>query len=333
MEEHKYFISVVIPVFNEAGSIRELVDRLLAVLKPMGSHEVIFINDGSTDDTENLLNSVQKEHSSIIKVFHLRQNCGKSIALQKGFGKATGEYVVMMDGDLQDIPEEIPKLIEALEKNNLDAVTGWRFHRKDPILKTFPSKGFNIILRWLSGLNIHDFNCGFKAFRRKCLEHFSLYGQLHRFILVFIAYYGFKVGEVKLEHSPRRFGISKYGFKRMYYGFMDILTVFFITRYLESPLYFFGKYGLITIFISLPIGIYFLVMHFLSFAVNNPRMRLAEHPIWVISPVLFLLGFIMIFFGLIGELLTYHLLSKNKNSIFEKTGSELRKKEEDADQK
>lgn len=310
-------ISVIIPVYNEVESVNPLVDRLAPVLAAMGGrYEVIFINDGSTDGTGAALDEIQRRLPGIVKVIHFRTNCGKADALQAGFSESNGDIFVMMDGDLQDQPEEIPALLLAMKEKNLDMITGWKLDRRDPISKTFPSRFFNKILNRLSGLDIHDFNCGLKAFRRECAQSFKLYGQLHRFILVLAAHNGFKVGEVPVKHAARAFGQTKYGVKRFYHGIMDILTVFFITRYLDSPLYFFGIYGVTAVALAFPIGAYFVVMHFLSFSMADPRWRLTEHPLWIMSPILFLLGLIMIFFGLIGELLTYHLNPANSYKRF-----------------
>ncbi|MBI5210454.1 MAG: glycosyltransferase family 2 protein [Elusimicrobia bacterium] len=301
-------LSIVIPAFNEAESIRPLTGRLLPVLKALGTHEVIFVDDGSTDGTGRAVDAMQAEHPGLVKAIHLRTNCGKSVALQAGFDASSGKILVMMDADLQDQPEEVPRLVRALRENGLDAVTGWKADRRDPFVTRLLSGGFNMMVRWMSGIAIHDFNCGLKAFYRDCTQAFFLYGQLHRFVLVFIAEHGFKVGEVEVGHVPRPYGRSKYGMKRVYHGFMDLLTVFFITRYLGSPLYFFGFYGTIAIAAAVPTGAFFVGMHFLSFVNGNPAWRLGEHPLWILSPVLFLIGVVMIFFGLLGELVTYHIM-------------------------
>lgn len=312
-------VSVVIPIYNEAKSIRALVDRLIPVLHPLGPHEVILVDDGSTDGSSFILDEVQKENPSIVKILYHRTNRGKATALQNGFRKASGELIVMMDGDLQDQPEEIPKLLAALDERYLDAVTGWKINRKDPFSKTFPSLLFNRILNRVSGLEIHDFNCGLKAFRKESLRHVNLHGQMHRFILIFLAQLGFKVGEVPVEHAPRAHGKSKYGVRRLYHGFMDFLTVFFITRYLESPLHFFGLYGACVIAVSIPTGLYFVLLHFYSLMAHYPAGHLSEHPLWVLSPILFVIGLIMIFFGLLGELITHHLLSSQSVESFIKS--------------
>jgi len=309
-------VSVVIPVYNEVGSLRKLTDRLLPVLESLGTHEVIFVNDGSTDGSTELLDEIHKQHQTVIKVIHLRTNFGKAIALQTGFNEACGQFVAMMDADLQDQPEDIPKLIKALE-NGLDAVTGWKVNRRDPWQKTIPSFGFNLFVRWFTGLQIHDFNCGLKAFRRECLESLNLYGQMHRFIIVFICRYGFKVGEVPTRHEPRRHGKSKYGLIRIYHGWFDILTVFFITRYLHSPLYFFGFYAILAIGLGLGSGLFFLTMHILArLSVVNPHWRFGSNSLWLSSPVLLFIGLMVVFFGLIGELLTHYFATSVNYRLF-----------------
>lgn len=309
----KYYdrsISVVVPIYNEADSLDPLVKRIVNIISLFDQAELILINDGSTDGSYEKVKQIALEYPSLIKLVSLRKNCGKSIALMAGFERACGHYIVMMDADLQDHPEEIPGLIEHLESNNLDAVTGWKKNRNDPITKTLPSKLFNKILQYLSGINIHDFNCGLKVFRRESLKSVVIYGQLHRFILILMAHRGYKVGEKAITHSARKYGKTKYGAKRIYHGLLDILTVFFLTRYLESPLYFFGFYGLSAILLSLPIGFYFISAHFLAVIFGwDPQWYLDKHPLWLISPILFLLGLIMIFFGLLGELITFHTIS------------------------
>lgn len=323
MTTSKYDISVVIPAFDERDSLRPLVDRLMPVLSSLGSHEVIFVNDGSTDGTGAVLDALNKEYPDVIKDIHLRTNCGKSVALQYGFREASGELIVMMDADLQDRPEEIPALVKYLKENNLDVVTGWKFTRHDSISKTLPSRLFNYVVRRFSGLNIHDFNCGLKVMRRECLKDLRLYGQLHRFMVVLLAYQGFKVGEHKVEHSPRKYGYSKYGGKRMFGGLMDFLTIFFITRYMQAPLYFFGFYGLLCLLASFLYGGFFLALHLLSLFTDYPQGNLNEHPVWILAPGMFLVGLIFIFLGLIGEMICYLLSTQlNQGYIQKRIGFE-----------
>lgn len=318
----KYDISVVIPVFNECDSLKPLAERLLPVLKAIGTHEVIFVNDGSSDGSADVLDGLSRAHAGLIKVIHLRANCGKSIALQYGFKEAQGELVVMIDADLQDKPEEIPTLVKYLKENDLDIVTGWKLSRRDPISKRLLSRLFNYVVRRFSGLDIHDFNCGLKVMRRDCLRDLRLYGSLHRFIIVMLANQGFKVGEHKVQHSPRKYGHSKYNARRIYEGLLDFFTIFFITRYVQSPLYFFGFYGILCFLAAFLCGGFFLTLHFISIVKYFPQGRLSEHPLWMLSPIMFLIGLIFIFFGLMGELIYYLFSSQqtSQNHIRNRTG-------------
>ena len=307
-------VSVVIPILNEVDSIIPLLDRLLLVLQDLGTHEVIFVNDGSTDGSEESLNNIYDEYEAV-KVLHLKTNWGKSIALQTGFNEASGEYVVMMDADLQDRPEEIPKLLNCLNENGLDVVTGWRVDRKDIISKRLTSLIFNKVLRYFSGLRIHDFNCGLKVMRNECLNKLRIYGQLHRFILVLLSYEGMRVGELAIEHSPRKFGKSKYGAKRLYAGCLDFITVIFLTRYFQSPLYMFGLYSIWCFGLGCSIPIYFLINYFFFAGLSGGILE--QNTLWIFSLVFFLAALIFICFGLIGELV-FHLLSKHENKNFVK---------------
>lgn len=265
---------------------------------------MLFVNDGSTDGTLGILKDLMRLHPEAIGLISLRKNCGKALALQAGFAKARGTYVVMMDSDLQDQPEELPKLMALLEDGTYDAVTGWKKTRHDPVLaKNIPSKVFNWMLRRASGIHVHDFNCGLKAFRRECLGDVLLYGQLHRFLLVLVAHLGFRVGEVAIEHAPRRYGVSKFGAKRFYHGLMDIMSVYFITHCSGSPLHFFGIYGSLAIIASIPIAVFYFSAHLYGYMHDKPHLMLQEHPVWLVSPIMFLLGLLMLFFGLIAEML------------------------------
>jgi glycosyltransferase involved in cell wall biosynthesis len=285
--------------------LRPLLDRLIHVLEPFKPCEIIFVNDGSTDGSAAVLESLHNEFVDIVRIIHLRNNCGKSVALQCGFKEVSGELIVMMDADLQDCPEEIPKLITLLEEKNLDAVTGWKFERRDPVYKTLPSRLFNFVLRKLSGLEVHDFNCGLKIIRAECLIGLQIYGQLHRFLLIFIHTLGFKIGEIKVKHMPRRYGYSKYGHKRLYEGLMDFMTVTFISKYLQSPLYFFGYYGMASLLLSVSVGGFYLGLHVISMFTDYPQWSLKENPLWLASlPFLFISMFFFAL-GLICELICY----------------------------
>lgn len=238
-------LSVVIPLLDEEGSLRELHERLAAVLEGLGrSYEILFVDDGSTDGSPAILDELAAADPRVGFV-RFRRNFGKSAALDAGFERARGAVVITMDADLQDDPSEIPRMLEALE-GGLDLVSGWKAKRHDPVGKTLPSKLFNFVVRRLSGLQLHDFNCGFKAYRRECLEGLELYGDLHRYVPVLVGARGFAVGELAVTHHARKHGHSKYGVGRMTRGFFDLLTVLLLTRYQRRPLHFFGAIGLLS---------------------------------------------------------------------------------------
>ncbi|MBF0294469.1 MAG: glycosyltransferase family 2 protein [Magnetococcales bacterium] len=300
------FLSVILPVYNEHQTIEPLVERLLPVLAQLGgTYEVIFINDGSTDGSDLIISSLVRQHQGRFKAVHFRINQGKSNALKTGFELATGTLVLMMDTDLQDQPEEIPKLLNHLHDRNLDVVTGWKFKRQDPLSKTLPSRLFNRTIRYFSKVEVQDFNCGLKLMRRECIQNLPLYGQLHRYILVLIAKRGYKIGEVAIEHAPRRFGHSKFGTGRMFTGFMDFLTVFFLTRYVQSPLYFFGIYSVLCMIFALLWGGYFIGSHLVNYFLGTVEVFMNLHPLWVLSPIMMVVSFMFLSIGLLGELIYF----------------------------
>ena len=245
MEANNLFqLSIVIPAYNEADSVPILLQQIQSVLETESlSAEIIFINDGSTDATAEVLDSLAENAQFTVHIIHFKQNSGKAEALTAGFQKASGDIVITMDADLQDDPSEIPKLINTLEKGNYGLVSGWKYPRKDPLEKRAFSFVFNRVTAVLTGVKLHDMNCGFKAYRAEVVKDLHLYGDLHRYIPILVHAAGYAVGEVKVKHHPRRFGKSKYGFKRIPKGFFDLLTVLFLTKYKKRPMHFFAGVG------------------------------------------------------------------------------------------
>ena len=251
-------VSMVIPAYNEEQSLEELYDRLKAVLDRIASrYEMIFIDDGSTDRSLEILHSL-RERDRAVKIIAFQRNYGKSAALSEGFKAADCNYVVTIDADLQDNPDEIPEMIEMLEEG-ADLVSGWKVNRQDPLSKTLPSRIFNLVTSAVSKVKLHDFNCGLKAYRRDVVKNISVYGELHRFIPVLAAWEGFKIAEKKVTHFERKFGRSKYGTRRFLNGFFDLMTVMFITRRSSSPLHFFGRVAFLFFLIGGLINLYFLI--------------------------------------------------------------------------
>ncbi|MBF0141038.1 MAG: glycosyltransferase family 2 protein [Magnetococcales bacterium] len=303
--------SVVIPVYNEVDNLRPLLNLLLPVLQQLGSHEIIVVDDGSTDGSGELLQEIHVEHPDIFKLIAFRRNLGKSAALDAGFRVTRGRFIVMMDADLQDQPTEITHLVEKLHKDKLDVVSGWKVNRQDPLNKTLPSRLFNWSLKKTFMVEVHDFNCGLKLMRAECIQSLILYGQLHRYMLVLLAHQGFSIGEAPVHHAKRLSGVSKYGWWRFLEGFMDLITIYFLTRYLRSPLYFFGSYALFFLLAAIAIGGFFLSMHIYAIYSGFRLGMLSEHPLWLLSPVTLLISIIFFFFGLLGQMIIHLHLYQN----------------------
>ena len=246
-------ITVLVPVLDEEASVVELTERVTRVLDEIGrSFELVFVDDGSGDATVERVRELHRRDRRV-KLVRLRRNFGKAAAISAGVENSRGRIVVTLDGDLQDVPEEIPRFLDKLEGEDFDLVSGWKQHRQDPASKRYPSKLYNWVTRGMAQIDLHDFNCGFKAYRREVLEQVAIYGELHRYIPVLASRRGFRVGEIKISHQRRRHGRSKYGWHRLYKGPLDLLTVLFITRYTRRPLHLFGVIGLI--FMAVGFGI------------------------------------------------------------------------------
>jgi glycosyltransferase involved in cell wall biosynthesis len=291
-------VSVLVPVKDEEATIQELATRVTTVLDQLGrSFEIVFVDDGSTDGT---VKRIREAHAADrrVKLVRLRRNFGKAAALSAGFDQSRGRIIITMDGDLQDDPDEIPRFLETMEEKDLDLVSGWKHQRRDPVSKRLPSLLFNWVTRRIAGVDLHDFNCGFKAYRREVLEQISVYGELHRYIPVLASRRGFTVGEIPVNHHPRRHGVSKYGWDRLYKGLLDLITVLFITRYTRRPLHLFGAFGLVFLAGGLGINFYLAVLWMGGAYLSN-------RPLLLLGILLMLLGFQTLTTGLLGEMITF----------------------------
>ena len=311
------YLSIVIPAYNEAESLPVLLEQLQVVLKTHSYRaEIIFINDGSTDTTSEILDAMSSASQQLqVHVVHFRRNQGKAEALMAGFTAATGHIVITMDADLQDDPGEIPKLLNTLNTENYDVVSGWKYPRKDPLEKRVFSFFFNRITAFFTGVKLHDMNCGFKAYRAEVVKELHLYGDLHRYIPILAHQAGYKVGEMKVKHHPRRFGVSKYGFKRIPKGFFDLLTVLFLTKYLKRPLHVFGTIGAIVAFIGVLIGLYLAVLWVIEGGVGF-------RPLLMLSVLMIILGIQFFSIGLLGELVIGLISRLERQMIGKKTDAE-----------
>lgn len=286
-------VSVVIPAFNEAESVPELLREVRAVAHGNGIEEIIIVDDGSTDDTFGVVRRAAVD-DPMVRGLRLQGNRGKAAALAAGFAVATGEAIVTLDGDLQDDPNEIPKLLAGL--SNADVVVGRKFPRLDPLTKVLPSRVFNALCSYSTGVHLHDINSGFKALRREVTLQIPLYGELHRLIPVLAHFNGFTVTEVAVRHRPRRFGKSKYGGRRFARGLFDLATVTFLGRYGRRPLHLFGSAGGFAVGLGFIFGLYLTVQHFRGIAIG-------DRPLLLLTVLLVLFGFQLMVTGFLAELL------------------------------
>lgn len=316
--------SVVIPVFNEAESLPILFQELQAVATENDFElEVIFVDDGSTDTSWSTISELSSANDDVHGI-RFRRNFGKAAALSAGFDMAKGELVFTMDADLQDNPKEIPRFVECIEAENVDVVSGWKKVRHDPIHKTFPSKIFNWLVGWLTGVRLHDHNCGFKCYRKEVLREIDLYGEMHRFIPVLANARGFRVGEVVVDHRKREFGQSKYGFRRFFKGFLDLLTVYFLTGFRQRPQHLLGTFGLVSFLAGLAGLTYLAIYWVVRMTGDFPDMQpLHQRPLLIYSLGGLLLGAQLMSIGFIAELITAYYRQDHKPfSISEQTKME-----------
>ena len=303
-------ISVVIPLYNEEESLKELNQQLRATLGRMNiRYEIIYIDDGSTDRSFQILREM-KRNDRHIKVVRFRRNYGKSAALAVGFDKAQGNVVFTMDADLQDDPSEIPSMKRRLEEG-YDLISGWKKVRRDPITKTLPSKFFNFVTSVLTGIKIHDFNCGLKAYRRDVVKSVKVYGELHRYIPVLAHWEGFKIGEMVVQHRARKYGKTKFGLGRFWKGFLDLLTALFTTRFLRRPLHLFGPIGVLVTLIGVVIDLWLIVEWFRGLT------SLGNRPLFFVGSMIIVIGIQFISIGLLGEMISKTRTPSEEYSIRE----------------
>lgn len=292
-------ISVIIPLYNEAESLEELNSKILKVLLTLPlNHEIIYINDGSTDQSFEVLKKLYQQNEKI-KVIQFKKNFGKSAALACGFDEADGDLIITLDADLQDDPEEIPNLISKINEG-YDLVSGWKKGRNDNFIKLISSKFFNLTVSALSGIKLHDFNCGFKIYRNEVIKNIEVYGELHRFLPVLAHQKGFKIGELAVAHSPRKFGKSKYGkfgLRRLNNYFLDIMNVILITKYAKKPVHFFGSFGILASFVGFIFCLYLTILWLLG------QRPISNRPLLFLGILLIIVGVQLISLGFLGEMI------------------------------
>lgn len=312
-------LSVVIPVYNEEESINELAGRIENIcIENKLEYEIIFIDDGSTDSSWKVITALSEKNKSI-KGLRFRRNYGKAASLHSGFIEAGGDVVITMDSDLQDRPEEIPDLVKMISRDGYDLVSGWKKKRYDPLIKRFTSRIYNGTARLSSGIRLHDFNCGLKAYRNEVVKGIEIYGDMHRFIPMLAKKAGFnKIGEKIVEHSPRKYGYSKYGLDRFMKGYLDLLTIGFISRFGKSPMHLFGSLGTLMFFIGFVMAGY-LGIRKLFFINSNLRAPLiTDSPYFYIALTVMIIGSFLFLTGFLGELVSRNYSERNSYLIKEK---------------
>ncbi len=316
-------LSVILPVYNEEESLDELTRRIEKVcIAEKLSFEIIFIDDGSTDASWEVIRSLAAE-AKHIKGIRFRRNYGKAAALHTGFSEAKGDVVITMDSDLQDNPDEIPELLRMIKEEGYDLVSGWKKKRYDPFIKRFTSRIYNGTARLYSGICLHDFNCGLKAYRNEVVKSIEVYGEMHRYIPMLAKKSGFgKIGEKIVEHSPRKYGTSKYGIDRFMKGYLDLLTIGFITRFGKSPMHLFGSLGTLMFIIGFCMAGY-LGIRKLIFISNNLRAPLVtDSPYFYIALTVMVIGTLLFMTGFLGELINRNSPERNSYLVRDSINTE-----------
>ena len=313
-------ISLVIPLYNEAESLPELCTWIKRVMDDHAySYEIILIDDGSNDGSWEVIESLKKENAAISGI-QFRRNYGKSAALNVGFEAAQGEVVITMDADLQDSPDEIPVLYRRIKEENLDLVSGWKKKRYDPITKTLPTKLFNAVTRKMSGIdNLHDFNCGLKAYRKEVVKSIEVYGEMHRYIPVIAKWAGFKrIEEQVVEHRARKYGTTKFGFSRFINGFLDLLSIFFVGKFSKRPMHFFGTLGVLSFLAGFGITIWLIADKLIDISRGLAYRNVTDQPLFYIALVAIIVGFQLFLTGFVAELVSRNSPERNHYQIGKK---------------
>jgi len=314
-------VSIIVPVFNEEESIPELHSWISRVMKETSMvYEIILIDDGSNDRSWSLIQELSNVDQQV-KGIKFSRNYGKSAALHTGFQHCKGEVVITMDADLQDSPEEIPGLVKMIREENYDLVSGWKKIRHDPRNKTIPSKFFNAVTRKISGIDLHDFNCGLKAYHSRVVHNIEVYGEMHRYIPLIAKWNGFnKIGEKVVQHRARKYGVTKFGLERYITGFLDLISITFVSKFKKKPMHFFGSLGTLSFVVGLLITIFLIGKKIYNIYHHLPARDVVDQPVFFLSLVALVVGVQLFLTGFIGEMITMNNDKKSDYLILEKTG-------------
>lgn len=316
----KIKLSIVVPVYNEEESIPELTEWIFRVVGGANiTTEILMIDDGSTDASWAVIQQLSSADPRV-RGFRFNRNYGKSAALQTGFDHAQGDVVVTMDADLQDSPDELPALVAMIEQEGLDLVSGWKKRRHDPITKTLPSKFFNRVTRWVSGIKLHDFNCGLKAYRCDVVKHIKVYGEMHRYIPLLAKWSGFsKIGEKVVEHRSRKYGTTKFGLERFINGFLDLISVTFVMRFRKRPMHFFGTLGFLSFLGGLIISTWIIGEKLYRQYHHLDRRAVVDQPLFFLALVAVIIGVQLFLAGFLAEMMIQVNPKKNDYIVIDRT--------------
>ncbi|MEN8138360.1 MAG: glycosyltransferase family 2 protein [Bacteroidota bacterium] len=307
-------ISIVIPLLNEEESINELYDWIAKVMQSNRfSYEIIYVDDGSTDESFKVLKELSDKHPEV-KIIKFRTNHGKSQALNAAFKTTKGDVVITMDADLQDSPDEIPELFRLIKDDNMHIISGWKKKRYDPITKTMPTKLFNWAARKTSGLTLHDFNCGLKAYDGNVVKNIDVYGEMHRYIPILAKSAGYtKIDEKVVEHQARKYGTTKFGIERFLNGFLDLISIWFVSKFGKRPMHLFGALGVLMFFIGFIAAGYLGVMKLYRLEHDLPTILVTDNPLFYISLVMMVLGTQLFLTGFVAEMISQ---SRHKSPLY-----------------
>ncbi|WKN41199.1 glycosyltransferase family 2 protein [Tunicatimonas pelagia] len=313
-------LSIVVPLYNEEESLVELCAWIAQVMGEYGfRYEVLLVDDGSRDHSWQVIQEIAEANPNV-QGLRLNRNYGKSAALQTGFDHAQGEVIITMDADLQDSPDEIPDLYAMIQEQGYDLVSGWKKKRHDPISKTIPSKFFNSVTRMISGVKLHDFNCGLKSYRREVIKNIEVYGEMHRYIPMIAARNGYtRIGEKVVQHQERKYGVTKFGLERFIFGFLDLLSINFVSKFKKRPMHFFGTLGSLSFLFGLIVTVWLIVDKI--YRIHNQLIvrEVTDQPLFYLALVAVILGVQLFLAGFLGEMVTIHSGKKNDYLIAEKT--------------
>jgi glycosyltransferase involved in cell wall biosynthesis len=314
-------VSIVVPLYNEEESLSELYDWISRVMKAHGfTYEVIFVDDGSTDTSWDVIEQLRRQYPQV-KALQFNKNFGKSAALNTGFKSARGNVVISMDADLQDSPEEIPELYRMIHDEGYDMVSGWKKKRHDPLGKTGPSRFFNFVTRQISGIPLHDFNCGLKAYRNDVVQNIQVYGEMHRYIPVIAKWNGYKqIGEKVVQHQARKYGTTKFGFERFITGFLDLLSVTFVSKFRQKPMHFFGTLGTLSFLAGFFITIWVIGQKIYQIYMGLPARDVVDQPLFFLALVALVIGVQLFLTGFLAEMMAMRSQSSREYLVSKRVG-------------